>query len=91
MDGEPERRKYYLEDAETSLSQAILEAVEAHESSSLGADELALYESVNPEAIDSLFTDTDDVDISVQINLENVTVSVWSDGGIDVRVSDALD
>lgn len=90
MDENPERRKYYPEDAETPLSQAILEAVEAHESASLTTDEFALFEHLNPDAIDMLFEDTD-LPVSVSIRLENVTVSVWSDGGIDIRVSDKMD
>jgi hypothetical protein len=90
MDENPERRRYYPDDAETPLSQAVLEAVEAHESASLSADEFALYEHVNPDAIDMLFKDTD-VPISVRIRLDNVDVSIWSDGGIDIRVVDAVD
>ena len=88
MDEHPERRQYYPEEAETPLSEAVLEAVEAHESASFVADEFSLYEHVNPEAIDMLFTDNAGVDVSVQINLDNVTVSIWSDGGIDIRVTD---
>jgi len=90
MDENPERRKYYPENEETPLSQAILEAVEAHESASLSTDEFALFEHVNPDAIDMLFQDTD-LPVSVRIHLENVTVSIWSDGGIDIRVTDAID
>lgn len=90
MDRNPERRKFYPDDTETPLSQAILEAVEAHESASLSTDEFALFEHVNPDAIDTLFEDTD-LPVSVQIRLENVTVSVWSDGGIDIRVTDKME
>lgn len=38
-----------------------------------------------------LFSDTAGVDVSVQINLTNVTVSIWSDGGVDIRVSDKVE
>lgn len=90
MDENAERRRYYPEDQDTPLSQVVLEAVEAHESSSLSTDEFALYEHVNPDAIDELFRDTE-VPISVRIRLDNVDVSIWSDGGVDVRVMDAID
>lgn len=90
MDGHPERRRYYPDHENVPLSEAVREAIEAHENSSLSADELCLYDHVNPEAIDVLFEDTDGVDISVQINLTNVAVSIWSDGGIDIRVTDRI-
>lgn len=89
MDENPERRRYYPDD-DVPLSEAVREAVAAHENASLTADEFSLYDHVNPAAIDMLFTDTAGVDISVQINLTNVTVSVWSDGGVDVRVSEKV-
>lgn len=91
MDENPERRRYYPDDTDASLSEAILEAVEAHENASVGADEFTLYDHINPDAIDMLFKDTNDVTVSVQIQLTNVTVSIWSDGRIDIRVSDKIE
>ncbi|WP_227380724.1 HalOD1 output domain-containing protein [Haladaptatus halobius] len=91
MDEHSERRRYYSKDTEASLSEAILEAVEAHENASLGEDEFTLYDHVNPDAIDMLFKDTTDIAVSVQIHLTNVTVSIWSDGGIDIRDTDKID
>jgi hypothetical protein len=88
--GEPERRRYYPDKEDVPLSEAVLEAVEAHENASLTADEFTLYEHVDPRAIDLLFKDSTDLDISVQFHLENITVSIWSDGGIDIRVTDKL-
>ena len=91
MDDHPERRRYYPDDEDVALSEAILEAVQAHENASFCADEFRLFDHVHPDALDNLFRDTSDVEISVQINLTNVTVSVWSDGGIDIRVTDKLE
>lgn len=90
MDSDPERRRYYPDNEEVSLSQIVREAIEAHDASSVSPDELQLYDHINPTAIDMLFQDTADVDISVQINLTNVTVSIWSDGGVDVRVTNKI-
>ena len=90
MDDHPERRRYYPDD-DVALSEAILEAVQAHENASFRADEFTLFDHVHPDALDNLFKDTSDVEISVRINLTNVTVSVWSDGGIDIRVTDKLE
>jgi len=91
VDDHPERRRYYPVEENVPLSEAVREAIEAHEDSTLNPDELDLYDSINPEAIDMLFMDTEDVDVSVQINLTNVTVSIWSDGGIDIRVTDRIE
>lgn len=91
MDDHPERRRYYPEHDDVALSEAILEAVQAHENASFSADEFTLFDHVHPDALDNLFKDTSDVEISVQINLTNVTVSVWSDGGIDIRVTDKIE
>jgi len=86
----PERRRYYADEENVPLSEAVREALSAHEHSSVDADELELYSHVTPEAIDTLFQDTADVDVSVTIDLTNVTVSIWSDGGVDIRVTDKL-
>jgi hypothetical protein len=93
IDDSSERRRYYPDEDNVPLSTAIYEAIDAHEDASLTRDELDLFQHVNPEAIDMLFRDSIDgeVDISVQFNLTNVTVSVWSDGGIDIRVTEKME
>jgi hypothetical protein len=93
IDDSSERRRYYPDEDNVPLSTAIYEAIDAHEDASLTRDELDLFQHVNPEAIDMLFRDSVDgeVDISVQFNLTNVTVSVWSDGGIDIRVTEKME
>ena len=93
IDDSSERRRYYPDEDNVPLSTAIYEAIDAHEDASLTRDELDLFQHVNPEAIDMLFRDSVDgeVDISVQFNLTNVTVSVWSDGGIDIRVTEKIE
>ena len=91
MDENRERRRYYPGEENAPLSQTVLEAVEAHDDSSLTADEFQLFDHVDPEAIDMLFRDTAGFDISVQFDLTNVTVSIWSDGGVDVRVTDKME
>lgn len=91
MDEHAERRRYYRGNDEGSLSEAVLETVEAHRNASLGADEFPLYEHVNPEAVDELFDDAGDVAVSLQITLENVSVSIWNDDGVDIRVVDSVE
>ncbi|WP_123538222.1 HalOD1 output domain-containing protein [Halosimplex salinum] len=86
----PERRRYYPEAENVPLSVAVREAVAAHESASLSADEFDLSDHVDPEALDALFEAEADVDVSVQIRLHDVTVSVWTDDGVDIRVTDRI-
>ncbi|ELZ31130.1 hypothetical protein C474_09854 [Halogeometricum pallidum JCM 14848] len=90
MTYDPERRRYYPDD-DIALSEAILEAVQEHEHATFSGDEFRLYDNINPDAIDMLFKDTSDVEISVTIELENLTMGLWSDGGVDIRVSDKVE
>ncbi|WP_415380594.1 HalOD1 output domain-containing protein [Halosimplex sp. TS25] len=91
MDTDPERRRYYPEAENVPLSEAVREAIAAHDDASLSTTDLALYDHVDPDALDGLFRTDGDVDVSVQIRLEDVTVSVWSDGGVDIRVTDTIE
>ena len=68
IDEQPERRRYYPDEEDIPLTEAIRQAIEAHENASLHADELQLYQHINPRAIDMLFADTAGVDVSVQFN-----------------------
>ena len=86
-----ERRQYHPKHENVPLSVAVREAVQAHSATSLGGDEFDLYDHVDPDSIDALFRGTDDVGILVQFSLTNVVVSIWSDGAIDIRVTDEFD
>lgn len=96
MDDNPKRSRHYPNEENVPLSEAVREAVDAHERSEAIADESALYDRVNIEAIDNLFTDVDgvtdanDVSITLQMDLPNVRVSVWSDGAVNIRVTDEV-
>lgn len=87
MDGNTERRRHYPGEENVPLSEAIREAVGAHESTEPVADGVALRERVDVEALDQLVTGTD-VPVTLQLNLPNVRVSVWRDDGVDIRVTD---
>lgn len=93
---DPERFRHYPNEENVPLSEAIREAVEAHDDAEAIEDESALYEHVNVEAVDELFTDLDgvtkveDVSVTLQLDLPNVQVSVWSDSAVDIRVTGDL-
>lgn len=88
MDDNQERRRHYPGAENVPLSEAVREAVQAHENAEALVDEAALYDHVDVEAIDQLFADAGDVSVSAQLHLPNVTVSIWSDGGVDIRVTE---
>ena len=81
-------KRYYPEEENVPLSEAVFEAARAHGDASLTADEFDLYEHIDPESLDTLFTDAVGTDINVRIDLPDISVNIWSDGGIDIRVTD---
>ena len=83
-----ERRVYRPDSEFASLSETILEAVDAHENGDIGRDGFRLYDNVDPDALDRLFREDADADLTVRFNVDGVTVSLWGDGGVDVRVTD---
>lgn len=66
MDGSPERRRYYPDEENVPLSVTVREAIAAHEDVEREADEIELYDHIDPEGIDLLFTDTADADVSIR-------------------------
>lgn len=88
MNDEAGSQRYYPEEENVPLSEAVREAARAHDDASLTADEFDLFERVDPESLDTLFTDAAGADISVRIDLPDTSVTIWSDGGIDIRVAD---
>lgn len=90
MNDHIERRRYYPVAENVPLSESIREAVVAHDRAVDGDDNLERYESVDLEAIDGLFASARvaDVDISLHLDLDEVSVGVWIDSGVDIRVSD---
>lgn len=87
-DSDSERRHHYQNWENVPLSEAVLEAVDAHESAEAVVDEAALYERLDIETLDQLFTDTGDVALSVALHLPNVTVGIWQNGPVNIRVAD---
>lgn len=70
-----------------AVSEAIAEAVRDHDAARLDDDELPLYDHVDPDALDELFAGTGRLDVRVRIALDNVTVSVWTEEAVNVRVT----
>lgn len=87
MDGNTERRRHYPGEENVPLSEAIQEAVGAHENTEPVVDEVALRERIDVEALDQLVTGAS-LPVTLQFRLPNVRVSVWREDGVDIRVTD---
>jgi hypothetical protein len=85
-------RHHYLHLENVPLSEAVREAVDAHERSEATVEGVILDEDVNVEVVDRLFTETlgdsEDVSLSLQMDLPNVHVDLESDYPISIRVTD---
>ena len=80
-------QRYYPGEENVPLSEAVLEAARAHDES-LTAEEFDLYDHIDPESLDTLIKDAPGGDVSVRFAIPDVAVEIWSDGGIDIRVTD---
>lgn len=87
--GEAERRVYYPEDEETSISERVMEAIEAYEGVDVTRSEFVLFDAIDPDALDRLFRTEADADVVVEFTVDDVRVTLLGDGGVDVRVSHA--
>lgn len=79
---------WYDPDEEQALSEAVIDAIEAHENIDASREEFVLYEQIDPDALDGLFRPDANADITVKFRIDEVTVTLWGDGGIDIRVTD---
>lgn len=81
-----ERDVYHPEDGK-DLSTAILEAIEKQKGTDLTEADFRLYDDINPDALNELFRQDANADTTVQFNTDDVTVTLWGDGGVELRVT----
>lgn len=86
--GDAERRVYYPESEDTSLSETVLEAIEAYQDVDVTRSEFVLFDAIDPDALDRLFRTEADADVVVEFTVDDVRVTLLGDGGVDVKVSD---
>lgn len=83
-----ERRIESPSNGDVPLSTAILEAIGDHKNEDLRVSDFVLYDDVDPDALDSLFRENSTAETLVQFTTDDVTVTLWGDGGVEIRVSD---
>lgn len=88
MRNDSQRRRYYQNEENVPLSEAIREAVQRHSGAEPSVDVEVLAERTNTEAIDHLYSETDDVPLSLQVSLPNVLVNLWGNEMVDIRVTE---
>ena len=79
-------RRQYDPGGDRSLSTVILEAVEAHERGDV--TNFKLYDNIDPDALDHLFKEGAHGDLTVRFDFDDVEVSLWGDGRVEIRVTD---
>lgn len=89
-DDDVERERYHPAE-ERSLSDAVLEAIQQHLDEDIAKAEFHLYEDIDPDALDGLFRPDANANTSVQFDTDDVTVTLWGDGAVDIRITSQVD
>jgi hypothetical protein len=74
-------------DDDGELSTTILETIEAQKGESLHDADFHLYDDINPEALNDLFREDARGDTTVKFNTDDVTVTLWGDGAVAIKVT----
>ena len=85
--GEDEAYDRYYPEEDRSLSDAVLDAIEQQKGHNLIDEDFQLYDDVDPDALDNIFRADASTDTSVQFNTGDVTVTLWGDGSVEIRVT----
>lgn len=80
--------RYTLDDDE-DLSTGIIEALSAAKSQDVTLDGPALYDAIDPEALDGLFRRQGEGEpIKVEFTTHDAIVVLWGNGGVTIDVQD---
>lgn len=77
----------YYPDEDRELSTAILEAIEDRKGTDVSKVDFILYDDIDPDALDNLFRKDGTANTTVQFNTDDVTVTLWGDGGVEIQVT----
>ena len=79
----------YSPDEDEPLSSAIIEALSEAKGRDVTEDECVLYDSIDPDALDSMFRQDGDEDtIKVEFATHDAIVVLWGNGKITIDVQD---
>ncbi|WP_433634646.1 HalOD1 output domain-containing protein [Halomicrococcus sp. NG-SE-24] len=70
-------------------SSVVLEALSQYAGIDVDGSDFRLYDVIDPDALDSLFSHQRDTNLSVEFDVRDATVTVWrNDSEVRVRISD---
>lgn len=83
---------HYDPDETEPLSTAIITALSEAKDRDITEDECVLYDSIDPDALDKLFTREGDGDsIKVEFTTHDAIVILWGNGDISIQIEDFED
>lgn len=86
MGDQPAHQKYYPEMENVPFGEALREAISTHEDATI-QDLDMLSEDFDIEAINRVVSSTAEISIALELRLENVTIDVWNNDAVHVRVT----
>lgn len=86
-----ETRREYRPREDRSLSDAVLDAIQEYRNEDISKGDFRLYDDVDPDALDDLFREDANANTTVAFNTDDVTVTLWGDGGVEIRVTSRHD
>lgn len=82
----------YTPDGGEELSSAIVEALSTAKGRDITEDECVLYNSIDPDALDRMFRETQDGNIvKVEFTTYEAIVGIWGNGEMRIEVQDLED
>ncbi|MFC6726884.1 HalOD1 output domain-containing protein [Halobium palmae] len=90
MSEREERRVHHLGEGKP-LSDAVLEAIAQYHGTDLRDGDFRLYDDIDVSALDDLFREDANADTTVQFKTGDVTITLWGDGDVRIRVTPRRD
>lgn len=79
----------YVPAADEDLSSAIVNALSEVKGRDVSEDHCVLYDSIDPDALDVLFSEERDGDtVKVEFATHDAIVVIWDDDGVVIEVQD---
>lgn len=82
-------RAEYAPDQDRTLTDAIIAALREHRGADFRRTDFQMYEDLDFEALDRLFRDDADPSTRIAVTSGELTVDLWGDDGVQIRIADA--
>ena len=68
------------------VHEIVVKALEEHDGIDVDSGEWALYDYIDPDSLDDLFSKEGNTVTSVEFTVKGATVTVWQDGEVHAKV-----